>query len=64
MEERITYQELVEQLALQGIRVTDGIKRLYVALNNNAQAEVFGNSGPAIIRLVEGKVVVEEQTLH
>ncbi|MBO1928777.1 hypothetical protein OIU89_26615 [Escherichia coli] len=55
---------MLEQLDQKGIRVTNGARRLYVALNNGVKAEVLGNCGPATISLVDGMIVVEEQTLH
>ncbi|WP_313849250.1 hypothetical protein [Klebsiella variicola] len=64
MDEKITYEEMLEQLDQKGIRVTNGARRLYVALNNGVKAEVLGNGGPATISLVDGMIVVEEQTLH
>ncbi|WP_194285083.1 hypothetical protein [Klebsiella pneumoniae] len=54
---------MLEQLDQKGIRV-NGARRLYVALNNGVKAEVLGNCGPATISLVDGMIVVEEQTLH
>jgi hypothetical protein len=64
MDEKKTYEEMLEQLDQKGIRVTNGARRLYVALNNGVKAEVLGNCGPATISLVDGMIVVEEQTLH
>ncbi|EOV2690506.1 hypothetical protein P5767_004576 [Citrobacter freundii] len=49
MDEKITYEEMLEQLDQKGIRVTNGARRLYVALNNGVKAEVLGNCGPATI---------------
>lgn len=43
MDEKITYEEMLEQLDQKGIRVTNGARRLYVALNNGVKAEVLGN---------------------
>lgn len=63
MDEKITYEEMLEQLDQKGIRVTNGARRLYVALNNGVKAEVLGNC-LATISLVDGMIVVEEQTLH
>lgn len=64
MDEKITYEEMIEQLDQKGIRITNGARRLYVALNNGVKAEVLGNCGPATICLVDGMIVVEEQTIH
>ncbi len=46
MDEKITYEEMLEQLDQKGIRATNGARRLYVALNNGVKAEVLGNCGP------------------
>lgn len=64
MAEKITYEDMLQQLESKGIKVVDGARRLYVALNNGVAADVNGTTGPARIRLVDGVVVVEEQTLH
>ncbi|EOX8912695.1 hypothetical protein ACPW5X_004139 [Citrobacter freundii] len=44
MDEKITYEEMLEQLDQKGIRVTNGARRLYVALNNGVKAEVVASS--------------------
>jgi hypothetical protein len=62
--EKISYEELLQQLESKGIKVVDGARRLYAALNNGVAADVNGTTGPVRIRLVDGVVVVEEQTLH
>lgn len=64
MPEKISYEELLQQLESKGIKVVDGARRLYAALNNGVAADVNGTTGPVRIRLVDGVVVVEEQTLH
>ncbi|MEQ1965561.1 hypothetical protein ABLA30_00560 [Xenorhabdus nematophila] len=58
MDEKITYEEMIEQLDQKGIRITNGERRLYVALNNGVKAEVLGNCGPATISLMVRKVNV------
>ncbi len=47
MDEKITYEEMLEQLDQKGFRVTDGARRLHVALNNGVKADVLFNWGPA-----------------
>lgn len=64
MDEKITYEEMLEQLDQKGIRVTDGVRQLYVALNNGVKAEVLSDSGPAAISLVDGMIVVEVRNIH
>ena len=55
---------MLQQLESKGIKVVDGARRLYAALNNGVAADVNGTTGPVRIKLVDGVVVVEEQTLH
>nr|WP_231552733.1 hypothetical protein [Alcanivorax nanhaiticus] len=62
--EKISYEEMLQQLESKGIKVVDGARRLYAALNNGVAADVNGTTGPVRIKLVDGAVVVEEQTLH
>lgn len=62
--EKISYEEMLQQLESKGIKVVDGARRLYAALNNGVAADVNGTTGPVRIKLVDGVVVVEEQTLH
>ncbi len=64
MAEKISYEEMLQQLESKGIKVVDGARRLYAALNNGVAADVNGTTGPVRIKLVDGVVVVEEQTLH
>lgn len=64
MAEKITYEEMFQQLESKGIKVIGGARRLYTALNSGVTAEVNGTTGPVRIKLVDGVVVVEEQTLH
>jgi len=55
---------MLQQLESKGVKVVGGARRLYAALNNGVAADVNGTTGPVRIRLVDGVVVVEEQTLH
>ena len=63
MDEKITYEEMLEQLDQKGFRVTDGARRLHVALNNGVKADVLFNWGPATISLVDGEVVVDRKSV-
>ena len=62
--EKISYEEMLQQLESKGIKVVDGARRLYAALNNGVAADVNGTTGTVRIKLVDGAVVVEEQTLN
>lgn len=64
MDEKITYEEMLEQLDQNGLRVTAGARRLYTALNSGIKADVLGQNGPAVVSLVDGQVIVEKQTVH
>ena len=51
MPEKISYEEMLQQLESKGIKVVDGARRLYAALNNGVAADVNGTTGP--VRLTE-----------